>query len=73
MTFRDDNTMIPCECFTVLETRSSDALARCDVCDHDEAAHERPGRRRFSGAQIEEERRRMLTENFEKFSRDRGT
>lgn len=61
-----ENSMRPCERFTVLESRKSDSLSRCDVCDHSEAAHENPGRRALSGGEIEELRRQMLIENFDK-------
>jgi hypothetical protein len=61
-----ENSMRPCERFTVLESRKSDSLSRCDVCDHAEAAHETPGRRVLSGGAIEELRRQLLIENFDK-------
>ncbi len=58
--------MKPCERFTVLEPRTSATPSRCDVCDHTEGAHENPGRRTLSGGEIEEIRRRMLMENFDR-------
>ncbi len=63
--------MIPCERFTVLEWRKGASLLTCDVCDHAEAAHENPGQRTLSGDEIEELRRRMLVENFDKQEEER--
>ena len=63
--------MPPCERFTVLDWRESDRLARCDVCDQVEEDHDSPGRRRLSGAQIEELRRQMLMRTYAKQEEDR--
>ena len=57
--------MMPCERFTVLDWRPGEDIAKCDVCDHVESAHENPGRRRLSGGEIEAERRRLIEVNFE--------
>jgi hypothetical protein len=63
--------MIPCERFTVLESRRSESLSQCDVCDHPEAAHETPGRRILSGGEIEALRRRMIVETHDKLEERR--
>jgi hypothetical protein len=55
-----------CDLFTILDWRKSEKLARCDVCDQLEEAHEQPGRRRLSGAQVEEARRNLLIADFER-------
>jgi len=63
--------MIPCERFTVLESRKGEKLSQCDVCDHPEAAHEKPGRRILSGGEIEALRRRMIVETHDKLEEHR--
>ena len=59
-----ENSLPPCERFTVLEWRKSEK-AQCDVCDQLEAEHENLGRRILSGAEIEALRRRMLVERYD--------
>lgn len=60
-----------CDVFTILDWRESDRLLRCDVCDQSEASHPQSGRRRLSGAQIEELRKQMLMATFAKQEEDR--
>ena len=58
--------MEPCERFAVLDSRADENIAKCDVCDHLESAHENAGHRRLSGAEIEAQRRRLIEEMYEK-------
>ncbi|MGH7662286.1 MAG: hypothetical protein ACRENA_15370 [Vulcanimicrobiaceae bacterium] len=60
-----------CDVFTILDWRESDRLLRCDVCDQAEASHPQSGRRRLSGSQIEEMRKRMIMATFEQQEEDR--
>jgi hypothetical protein len=55
-----------CDVFTILDWRESDRLLRCDVCDQAEGSHPQSGRRRLSGAEIEELRKQILMSTFEK-------
>jgi hypothetical protein len=59
------NGLPPCERFTVLDSRQGE-VSRCDVCEQLETAHASLGRRILSGGEIEELRRRMLVELYEK-------
>jgi hypothetical protein len=61
-----------CECFTILDWRKSERLARCDVCDQLEEAHGQPGHRRLSGAQVEEARRKLLMAEFDRQEGERA-
>ena len=61
----------PCERFTVLASSKLQNVTQCEVCDHPESAHENPGRRALSGAEIEEQRRRIIVERFERSQQDR--
>ena len=61
-----ENANVPCDMFTILEWRESDRLLRCDVCDQAEEVHPQPGRRRVSGAEMEELRKRLLMMTFER-------
>jgi hypothetical protein len=65
LTAEAQNAMPPCDQFTALDTRRSEP-SRCDVCAQPEADHEKPGRRTVTGAEVEELRRRMLMELYEK-------
>lgn len=65
------NGLPPCERFTVLESRKSQTVPQCDVCDQVEAAHENLGRRILSGGEIEALRRRMIVETYEKREEER--
>jgi hypothetical protein len=56
----------PCEQFTVLDSRRNKNPSQCEVCDHPEAAHGSVGRRTLSGGEIEELRRRIIIERFER-------
>jgi hypothetical protein len=56
----------PCERFTVLESRGDAGASLCDVCDQREDAHGNPGHRRLPGGKIEELRRRMIEEAYDK-------
>ncbi len=67
-----ENSLGPCERFTVLASRTNQTLSQCDVCDHIESSHENPGRRILSGGEIEELRRRILVATFEKREEERG-
>jgi hypothetical protein len=58
--------MEPCERFAVLDWRPDENIAKCDVCDHLESAHDKPGRRRLSGGEIEAQRRHLIEAMFEK-------
>jgi hypothetical protein len=58
----------PCERFTVLESRTDARATLCDVCDQTEAAHENPGQRRLAGGKIEELRRRMIEDAYDKLA-----
>ena len=58
--------MEPCERFAVLASRPDENIPKCDVCDHLESAHQNPGHRRLTGAEIEAERRRLIEEMYEK-------
>lgn len=60
----DETKLPPCDRFTVLNTRKG-GRPECDVCDQLEEAHQNPGRRMMSGAEIEELRRRIIVERFE--------
>ena len=60
-----------CDRFTILESREGDRLARCDVCDQVEEDHDTKGRRRMTGGQIEELRRKMLMMTYSKQEEDR--
>lgn len=60
----------PCQRFTVLESRRRESV-QCEVCEHVEAAHESAGRRTLSGAQIEELRRRILIERYDRLEDER--
>jgi hypothetical protein len=62
----------PCERFTILDWRPDDDLQKCDVCDHVEASHDNPGRRRLSGGEIEALRRRLIEAMFDKQQGDGG-
>jgi hypothetical protein len=66
-----ENTGATCDLFTILDWRESDRLLRCDVCDQAEEAHSQAGRRRLSGGEIEELRKRMLMETFTKQEEER--
>ena len=55
-----------CDCFTILETRGGNEFPRCDVCDNLEKDHKNAGRRRLSGGAIEELRKRMIVELYER-------
>jgi hypothetical protein len=66
-----ESRLPPCELFTVLESRESETWSLCDVCDRPEAAHGNPGRRTLSGGEIEELRRRMIVEIYEKLEAER--
>jgi len=66
-----ESSLGPCERFTVLESRSSEPLSQCEVCDHPEAAHDTPGRRIVSGGDIEALRRRMIEETHDKLEERR--
>ncbi len=61
----------PCERFTLLESRRSQNLLRCDVCDHIADAHADAGRRVLTGEEVEEMRRRRLIARFEKMKEER--
>ena len=63
---------LTCECFAILDWRKSENLARCDVCDQLEEAHEQPGHRRLSGAQVEEARKQLLMAEFERQEAERA-
>lgn len=67
-----ENNLGPCEQFTVLESRQTGNPSPCEVCDHPEVAHANAGRRTLSGGQIEELRRRIIVERFEKLQDERG-
>ncbi|MBV8602003.1 MAG: hypothetical protein JO359_10615 [Candidatus Eremiobacteraeota bacterium] len=58
--------MPPCDRFTILESRQTDRLSRCDVCEHAEEDHESSGRRVLSGGEVEALRRQMLIEKFDR-------
>ena len=58
----------PCERFTVLESRTDARVSLCDVCEQNEAAHETSGQRRLPGGKIEELRRRMIEEAYDKLA-----
>lgn len=56
----------PCERFSVLESRGSETVSQCDVCDEFEVAHPDVGRRILTGAEMEELRKRMIIEAYDK-------
>lgn len=66
-----ENSLGPCERFTVLESRKSENPSPCEVCDHPEVAHESVGRRTMSGGEIEELRRQIIIERFEQLQQER--
>jgi hypothetical protein len=66
-----DSSLGPCEQFTELESHRSTNPARCEVCDHSEAAHGGAGRRTLTGGEIEELRRRIIIERFERQQQER--
>lgn len=55
-----------CEQFTVLQSRPSERLTRCDVCEQTEDAHPNPGRRTLSGGEVEALRRQLLMTKFDR-------
>jgi hypothetical protein len=57
-----------CERFTVLESRLDARPQVCDVCERPEPAHDNPGERRLAGGQIEELRRRMIEDAYERLA-----
>lgn len=59
-------SMPPCDQFTILSSRETDRLSRCDVCDLAEDAHPTRGRRKLTGGEIEEIRRRLLIATYDK-------
>lgn len=61
----------PCERFTLLESRRSQNVLRCDVCDHVADSHADPARRILTGEEVEELRRRRLIARFEKMKEER--
>lgn len=66
-----DADLQPCERFTLLESRRSQNVLRCDVCDHIADAHADSGRRVLTGEEVEEIRRRRLIARFEKMKEER--
>ena len=66
-----EGALPPCDQFTVVASRPSERLTRCDVCDQAEEVHPSPGRRTLTGAEIEELRRRMLIERFDEQEQQR--
>jgi hypothetical protein len=56
----EKNGFQACEQFTVLSSRTTPNVSRCDVCDQIERIHPTPGRRVVSGGELEALRRRML-------------
>jgi hypothetical protein len=67
----ENEDLAPCERFTLLESRRSQNLLRCDVCDHIADAHPDAGRRILTGAEVEELRRRRLIARFENMREER--
>lgn len=61
-----ENASFACDMFSILEWRESDRLLRCDVCDQAEQVHPQSGRRRISGAEMEELRKRLLMMTYER-------
>ncbi len=61
----NDDVLGPCECFAILQSRTEPAV-QCEVCDHIAAVHPSAATRVLSGGAIEEERKRILIERFER-------
>jgi len=63
--------LAPCERFTIVESRQTQNILRCDVCEHVEDVHKTAGRRVLTGGEIEELRRQRLIAGFEKMQEER--
>lgn len=61
-----DISLPPCERFSVLASRGDENVSQCDVCDEFEVAHPEGGRRTLSGGEVEELRRRLIVEAYDK-------
>jgi len=66
-----DNSLGPCDCFTVLESRQGENVSQCEVCDHIAASHAGTEIRVLTGGEIEALRRKILIERFEHRQKER--
>lgn len=61
----DDDALGPCDCFTVLESRTQ-RVPQCEVCDHIAAEHGSSNERVLTGGEIETLRKRVLIKRYER-------
>ena len=66
-----ENSLPACDCFTILETRTNFVPSVCDVCERAQDDHQTTERRRLSGTQIEELRKRLIIQRYEQMQERR--